>query len=346
MKKFLCVLLLSGQSYAASKVSVDGFIDLYYAYDFNQPKERDRDYTTQPARNDEFNVNLALIGLTHKKNRLTARLSLQAGTYVQTNYATEPSVGNTSGGLLSRHIQDAYIRYQLRGSTALIVGIMPSYIGNESVISLDNFTYTRSLAADYTPYYQSGVGVIHHLNNRLSLEGYVLNGWQNISEDDSNKAIGTALRYNLEKWSLNSTTYFGTYLGAARQFYDVNVEYRASSTLKIKALYDFGIQDTRLGADATFSTFNVQASYGPIEGHRFSLRAETYRDEKQANVLTHTGQGFDVYGGSIGHDYDLEEGYTLRSEFRSLRATENVFKKKLKFTDSNQTLSFSVAAKF
>lgn len=346
MRKFLFVLLLSGQSFAASTVNFDGFIDLYYAYDFNQPIGRDRDYTTQPARNDEFNLNLALIGLTHKKNRLTARLSFQAGTYVQTNYAAEPSVGNTSGGLLSRNIQDAFIRYQLRDSTALIVGIMPSYIGNESVVSLDNYTYTRSLAADFSPYYQSGAGVLHQLSERLAVEGYVLNGWQNISEDDSNKALGTALRYGLEKWGFNYTTYFGTYLGVARQFHDVNVEYRASTKLKVKALFDIGRQEDRAGRDATFSTFNLQASYVPVEGHRISLRAETYRDEKQVNVVTHTAQGFDVYGGSVGHDYQLEEGYTLRSEFRVLKATEDIFKKKEEFTDSNQTLSFSLAAKF
>lgn len=346
MKKLILATLISGPCFAAAPISFDGFVDLYYAYDFNRPKDQDRDYTTQPARNDEFNVNLALLGLTHKVNRLTARLSFQAGTYVQANYASEPTEGNTSGGLLSRHIQDAYVRYKLQDKTTFVVGIMPSHIGYESVFSIDNYTYTRSLAADYSPYYQSGAGLIYELSDSILFEGYVLNGWQNISEDDSNKAIGTALRLNQEKWSLNYTTYFGKYLGFSRQFHDFNVEYRASAKLKVKALYDFGIQDKSVGADATFSTFNIQASYEPKERHKVSLRLETYRDEKQANITTHTDQEFEVYGGSVGHDYVLEEGYTLRSEYRYLKATEDVFKKKAMFSDTNQTLSFSIAAKF
>jgi hypothetical protein len=346
MKKIFLATLISISSLASTPVVFDGFIDLYYAYDFNRPKDKDRDYTTQPARNDEFNVNLALLGLTHKVNRLTARLSFQAGTYVQSNYAAEPTEGNTSGGLLSRHIQDAYVRYQLQDKTALLVGIMPSHIGYEGVLSIDNYTYTRSLASDYTPYYQSGAALLHQWSETVAVEGYVLNGWQNISEDDSNKALGSALRFSFEKWSLNYTTYFGKYLGYSRQFHDFNVEYRANSKLKLKALYDVGIQDRTVGADATFSTFNIQASYEPKERHKVSLRLETYRDDKQANITTHTDQAFNVYGGSLGHDYLLEEGYTLRSEYRYLKATEDIFKKQAKFTDTNQTLSFSIAAKF
>ncbi|MGE3610657.1 MAG: porin [Bacteriovoracaceae bacterium] len=346
MKKFFLTLLVSGSSFAATPVSFDGFVDLYYAYDFNRPKEQDRDYTTQPARNDEFNLNLALLGLTHKVNRLTARLSFQAGTYVQANYAAEPTEGNTSGGLLSRHIQDAYVRYQLHDKTTLIAGIMPSHIGYEGVLSIDNYTYTRSLAADFSPYYQSGAGLLHMLSESLAVEGYVLNGWQNISEDDSSKALGTALRFNKDKLSINYTTYFGSYLGQSRQFHDFNVEYRVSDKLKLKALYDFGIQDRDVGEDATFSTFNIQASLNVQESHRVSLRFEKYKDEKQANITTHTNQEFDVSGGSLGYDISLEEGYTFRTEYRYLKATQNIFKKKDGFSDSNQTLSFSIAAKF
>lgn len=347
MKKiFLLITLLSSVVHASSNLMYDGFVDLYYSYDFNNPEAKDRDYTTQPARDDEFNINLVLLGLTHKKNRLTTRLSFQAGTYVQANYATEPTVGNTSGGLLSRHIQDAYIRYMLNEKTNLIVGIMPSHIGYESVLSIDNYTYTRSLAADFSPYYQSGAGLIHQLNDSFGIEGYVLNGWQNISEDDSNKALGTALRFNSGKVSFNYTTFFGKYLERSRQFHDLNIEYQLTKRLKLKALYDFGIQEMANGKDGNFSTFNIQSSYQINENHKVSLRFETYSDEKQANITTNTDQEFEVHGGALGYDYLLEEGYTFRAEYRYLKASEKIFKKKTSFDDSNQNLVFSLATKF
>lgn len=42
-------------------VSFGGFVDAAYAYDMNRPAGRDRAFTTQPARHNEFNINLAFI---------------------------------------------------------------------------------------------------------------------------------------------------------------------------------------------------------------------------------------------------------------------------------------------
>ena len=60
-------------------VTLDGFIDTYYAYDFNTPKLHERAYTTQPVRHNEFNVNLAYFGATIKREKTRGRLALQYG---------------------------------------------------------------------------------------------------------------------------------------------------------------------------------------------------------------------------------------------------------------------------
>lgn len=158
--KYLWVtfLMLPFYVYADKATTFDGFVDLYYAYDFNEPTNHDREYTTQPARHNEFNANLVMLGVEHQKDDLKARLSFQAGTYVQSNYAAEPLVGSISGGDLSRHIQDAFITYQVSDETSLIAGIFPSHIGYEHVLSINNYTYTRSLAADFSPYFNQESG--------------------------------------------------------------------------------------------------------------------------------------------------------------------------------------------
>lgn len=340
------LFLMPSLAFSNHTITFDGFVDMYYGYDFNNPEDGDRDYTTQPARSDEFNINLALFGITHKTNKLTTRLSFQVGTYVQTNYSSEPSEGSTSGPSLSRNIQDAYVKYQFTNKTSMIVGIMPSHIGYESVFSIDNYTYTRSLAADFSPYYQSGAGIIHQLNQFWSVEGYVLNGWQNISEDDTRKSLGTAVRYNKDKLSANYTTYLGSYLTRSRQFHDVNVEYRFSESFGMKALYNFAAQDLADDQEAHFSTFNLQAHWRLNPLHSLSARFETYNDREQSNITTNTNKPFKVTGGSLGYDYMIEEGYLLRAEFRYLKATEKIFNKKNTFTDSNRNLVISLATRF
>src|SRR5512146_1349875 len=68
-------------------VAVSGFVDGYYAYDFNHPRTLDRPYTTQAARHDEFNINLAFVAATLDGPRLRGRFAAQFGTSVQANYA-------------------------------------------------------------------------------------------------------------------------------------------------------------------------------------------------------------------------------------------------------------------
>jgi putative OmpL-like beta-barrel porin-2 len=134
-------------------VTWNAFVDTYYGYDFGRPAGFDRVFTTQAARHDEFNINLAYVAGSLTSERVRGRLALQAGTSVQSNYASEPAIGVVSGATLSRHIQEATAGARLAPSLWIDGGVYFSYIGLEGWISRDNPTYTRSLVAEYTPYY-------------------------------------------------------------------------------------------------------------------------------------------------------------------------------------------------
>ena len=54
--------------------------DLYYAWDFNQPADGQRAYTTQPLRHNELALNLGLLELNYANPDLRAHLGLQTGT--------------------------------------------------------------------------------------------------------------------------------------------------------------------------------------------------------------------------------------------------------------------------
>lgn len=183
---------LCAQATADSTLSVKfgGFVDGYYAFDFNRPPTMDRAYTTQPARHNEFNVNLAFVEAVLSGARVRGRVALQLGTSVQSNYAAEPRVGTVSGSDVSRYIQEAVVGVKVAPSLWVDGGIYLSHIGSESWISRDNLTYTRSLIADFSPYYQAGVKVTWQARPSLTAQLNVVNGWQNISETNGDKAVG------------------------------------------------------------------------------------------------------------------------------------------------------------
>src|SRR5512144_1184310 len=95
------------------RVTLGAFVDAYYAWDVGRPPSFDRSFaggalfTTQPARHDEFNVNLAFVEAKVDAPRHRGRLALQAGTSVQANYWGEPTNGQVSGPSLARVIQEA-----------------------------------------------------------------------------------------------------------------------------------------------------------------------------------------------------------------------------------------------
>src|SRR6185369_13319161 len=59
----------------------------------------------------------------------------------------------------------------------------------------DNPTYTRSLVSDYSPYYSAGARALWSATSKLTARLDVINGWQNISETNTDKGAGIRLDY-------------------------------------------------------------------------------------------------------------------------------------------------------
>src|SRR5688500_17562408 len=79
---------------AAAKVpliKISGAADTYYGFDFSQPKDRNRQFTTQAYRHNEFNLNHGFLQGNYATYRTRATFAVHTGTYVQANYAAEPN---------------------------------------------------------------------------------------------------------------------------------------------------------------------------------------------------------------------------------------------------------------
>ncbi|WP_255709890.1 outer membrane beta-barrel protein [Pontibacter harenae] len=71
-------------------ITFPGFLDVYYAYDFDKPTTDYRQpFLYNHNRHNEFNLNLGFVKVAAEHSRYRANLALQAGTYAQDNYAAE-----------------------------------------------------------------------------------------------------------------------------------------------------------------------------------------------------------------------------------------------------------------
>ena len=322
------------------KVTFGGFVDGYYAWDFGRPPSFDRSFaggtifTTQPARHNEFNVNLAFVEAKLDAPRVRGRLALQAGTSVQSNYSGEPTNGSVSGPSLSRHLQEAYAGVKVGTSVWIDGGIFYSHMGMEGWVSRDNPTYTRSLVGDYSPYYQSGVRISWGASSKLTAQLDVVNGWQNISENNSGKGAG--VRLDLTTSSTTTVSYYNFFSDEAgnrlRTFNGVGTKV-TSGRLTLLGEFDVGTQSKSASDGGAASWYGLtaiaRAQVTPTVA--LSGRFERYEDEDQ--VIIATGAQEDgtpngplrANGASVGLDVVPQSRVLWRTELRGFANKSVIF---------------------
>jgi len=342
----------------AVKVSFGGFVDAYYAYDFNRPRVIDRQYTTQPARHNEFNVNLGFVDATLTGPRVHGRLALQTGTSVQSNYAGEPRIGSVSGPDLSRLIQEAFVGYQLTRTLWVDGGVFFSHMGMESWISRDNPVYSRSLVADYSPYYQSGARAIWTATSALTLRLDLINGWQNIAETNSAKAVGIRVDYAVSpSTSLSYYNFAGDEASDSvrsadgshlRLFNGVGAKFAPTSRLSFLFELDEGRQrrGDALAGWSEWWGYTAVARYALTPSVAIDGRTERFDDPDQVLITTGGPNGFRANGASLGIDVIPAPRLLWRSGVRGFDATEKVFAKRSRLSHGDGFFVTSFALTF
>jgi hypothetical protein len=318
----------------AVRVTFGGFVDTYYAYDAGRPVTLDRSFagggtfTTQPARHNEFNINLAYVEAALAGPRLRGRLALQAGTSVQSNYAAEPTRGAISGPSLARHIQEAYAGYAVTPSLWVDGGVFYSHMGMESWASKDNPTYTRSLTAEYSPYYSSGVRAVWQASPRLAAHLHLVNGWQNISETNTDKGVGIRLDWAATPAATVSYyNFLNNESGSRRRLFNgIGAKVVVGGTTLLGQLDAGSLEAPAAGGGrSTWYGFTLVARQRLTPATAIIGRLERFDDEDQVNIATGLAEPFQGNGASVGLDVAPAPRVLWRSELRGFFADAAVF---------------------
>ena len=314
---------------APGPLTTYGFVDGYYGYDFKHANGNDRQpFLYSHGRQNEFTINQALIGLRYDDGKVRGALGLHAGTYVSANYAAEDPV--------LKHVYEAYAGFRPFAKAWLDVGIFGSHIGFESAISKDNWTLTRSIMAENSPYYESGARFTYEVGPKLTLTGLVLNGWQNIRETNQAKALGTQIQWKpSDKILINSSTFYGNEqptdsLVRRRYFHNFYITYAASERTNLALVFDIGKQ-RGVGREKydTWHTASVFIKQKLADKFSATLRGEYYYAERGVIIRSIMPAALDtdfrVAGGSLNLDYLPTSNVAFRVEGRYLNGMKGVF---------------------
>ncbi|HNG37201.1 MAG TPA: porin [Nitrosomonas sp.] len=336
----------------SSPLTFGAYAETYYSYDFNNLINNTKPpFLFSFNKNNEASVNLAFLKGSYVTDRVRANLGLAAGTYMNANYAAEPGIlGNLFEG-------NAGIKLSGGNNLWLDVGVFPSHIGFESAVGKDNWTLTRSLVAENTPYFESGAKISYTSDNdKWFLSALILNGWQHIKPVDGNTipAFGTQITYKPSpRVTLNSSTFLGSDKpDSARQmryFHNFYAIFKLNDTLSTTIGFDIGVEQRTKDSSNMNTWFNptMILRYTPTIKTAVAIRAEYYDDKHGVIIASDTSNGFKTWGFSANFDYNITSNLLWRIEARTLQSKGDIFIVNDGFArDSNTFITTSLAASF
>ena len=212
------------------------YVDTYYAWQFHEPIDHTIFPTTTAPRHNEISLNLAHVGIdVTGLDGPIGRLYIQYGTIVQTiaGQDTTTTRGYFLTNALLQNVEQAAAGWHFHQWHGVNVegGIFPSYIGLESYLPEENWSYTHAFLADATPYYFFGVRTQVYPSARLKLELWVVNGWQTFGQWHEGRAGGYLWNWRPREWlSLVNSVYAGQEVegdpDSLRVYSDNNIQVR------------------------------------------------------------------------------------------------------------------------
>jgi len=331
-------------------VALSGFLDTYYVYDFNMTDSDLRQpFLFNHNRHNQINLNLGFIKVALMQSDYRANFALHAGTYSNDNYSAEPGV------LKSIFEANIGISLNKKRNLWLDTGIFPSHIGFEAAVSSDNWTLTRSLLAESSPYFLTGAKLTYCPVDQLTITGLVLNGWQRIQRLQGNSlpAFGTQLVFQpSESIILNWSSFVGTddpdSSRRMRYFNNFYGQFMVNDKIGFIGGFDIGTQQTaKESSDYVYWLSPIIiGKYNLSKSWKTALRLEYFQDENGVIIPKTSMNGFKTTGVSLNIDYSKSQNLLCRIEGRWLKSKDNLFYSKNRPSNVNFIIAASVALKF
>ncbi|MES2525473.1 MAG: outer membrane beta-barrel protein [Bdellovibrionota bacterium] len=321
--KILILTLILFPVTSFGSLTPEAYLDTYYAHDLNSPRDKKRSFTTQSVRHDEPNINLAFGGVKLEEKSVRGRLAIQGGNSVEANTLTENSD--------LKYLQEALIGKKLGEKTWLDGGIYLGHIGAESWISRDNWTYTRSLNLDYVPYYATGLRLTHD-----NFQFHLMNGWQNIREDNKAKAVGLQYVKRFERHTFTYNNFFGDeevtpgksgkFSPRFRGYHNFILKWDRPGEWEYLSTIDIGHESQKENEGVNLmwaTTFTTRLLLS--ETQAIASRIEYYNDAHGINIIAPQYRNFEVMSASVNFDQKLGNGVLWRSELKAYTSKDEIF---------------------
>ena len=331
------------------KTEVTGFVDVYYGYNFNRPAGDNTPLRNFDIKHNQFALNLAELALEKKPtsdSRIGYRMDLDFGPTTDLVHSFEPNGGSET----FKNIQQGYLSYlaPVGKGLQIDVGKFVTQHGAEVIETKDNWNYSRSLLfALAIPYYHVGARALYSPNDKVTFGGFLVNGWNNSTENNHRKTYGVMLALK----PTSKLSIVENYMGGPEQpnddhdwrhLYDTTVTYTFNPTVSVMANYDYG-HDRIAGANVHWQGI---ATYLRLQANKwlaFTPRFEWYDDHDGFT----TGAPQTVKEITLTSEHKIGNGLLTRLEYRRDFSDKLFFPKQFdRVVRAQSTITFGIVYAF
>src|ERR1017187_584866 len=181
--------------------ALSGFVDVYYGQNFNNPASQTNGLRFFDQGANMFGLNLVELVVDKTPEATNSR----TGYHVALGFGQAMNAVNGSdhAGLgFDQYLKEAYFTYlaPVGKGLQIDVGKFVTPAGAEVIETKDNWNYSRGLLFSYAiPYYHFGMRAKYAFNDKYSLNGMFVNGWNNVIDNNTGKTYGIGFGWNPNK---------------------------------------------------------------------------------------------------------------------------------------------------
>lgn len=361
---FMAALLFANHMYAQaggenflSKIKINAFLSGGYEYNFNTPTDMKNSYRIFDTDHNSFKMDVAELSFhqdIEKDTPFGFRLDIAAGSSIP---KTVRAAGLNCGDL---DIMQMYISYIIPLGSGIRVdfGKFNTFLGYEVIENWENFNdnQSRSFSFGYTiPYTHTGIKAGYALNNTIALSLFVVNGWDNVVDNNKSKSFGAQLTLTPGA----GLSIYANYLTGPEQN---NNNRNNRSILDFAGIYNIG--NLSLGAGVNFAkedfssvingssflpaftanwnSYTGYIKYNCSSSFSLSLRGELFNDAD--GVRTGTVQNLSEI--TITPAYVINDHILIRGDLRFDTSDKATFTSDSSFSKNQTTVSCNIIYHF
>jgi len=300
-------------TWSVGPIDFSGLVDGYYSFNSNHPASQVNQLYNFDDKTNQFSLNMAKLSLAHAPDPVGFQVDLGFGRAFEL-FNRQPSERASD---TFRFLEQAYLSIKPAKAKGLEIdfGKFVTSAGAEVIETNGNWNYSRSLLfALAIPYYHFGVRTSIPIGKYFTGGVQVVNGWNNIGDNNSGKTIGVTGTITTKKFAWSTNYYAGPENNDTskgwRHLYDTTVLFTPSTKFSGYINFDYG-------QNANFSLVSgVPAPGVPSLSKWYGLAGALHLQANSHWSFTPRGEWFkDKDGFATGVAQDLKE-FTLTGEYK------------------------------